>query len=201
MAREFNVRTAAGTFLIADLHLTVTDTYQDLLSQPNKYTYSELMESNDLNAAIKNDSILVQNEESESIRSFAEVNVPSPATKALFVSVGSDQNDWDPSDGTTSLSDLLNSGVLEVDIFVDITGWTVDIRGLIAPNPPTPCIVNVYSMTDNSSRKLKWEKNHSSASPECRFNIRGDITGESQEMQGWKYHTGISRYIRRNAKH
>lgn len=201
MTREFNVKTDSGTFLVEDLHLTITDTYQDLLSQPSKYTYSELMESNDLNSAIKNDDIVVQNEEEESIRSFGDVSTPSAPIKSLSVSVGSNQDDWNPSNGTTSLSDLLDAGVMSVDIFVDITGWTVSITGLVAPNPATPCEVSIYSMTSNTSRKLKWKKNHSGASPENRFDIRGDITGESQECQVWKYNTEISRYIRKNAKH
>lgn len=74
MARAFKIKTVTGTESIGDLHFTVTTTFQDLLGDN---TYAELLESDDLNSLLSDSNIVTEDEDSNPIASFGNVQPPT----------------------------------------------------------------------------------------------------------------------------
>lgn len=74
MAREFKIKTVTSTESIADLHIIVTTTFQDLLAD---FTYAELLESDDLNGLLSSSNIVTEDENSDPVNSFGNVQPPT----------------------------------------------------------------------------------------------------------------------------
>ena len=85
MAREFNIKTVTGTESITDLHITVTTTFQDLLSD---FTYAELLESESLYTLLSDSNIIAQDENGTSVSGFGSVNPPASGTQIMALHFG-----------------------------------------------------------------------------------------------------------------
>lgn len=81
MAREFNIKTLSGTASISDLHYTVTTAFQNLLSD---FTYSELLESDDLNGLLSDANVVAEDEDAVLISSFGNMQ-PAGGIKSVLV--------------------------------------------------------------------------------------------------------------------
>ena len=115
MAREFNIKTVTSTESIADLHFTVTTSFQDLLSE---FTYSELLESNDLNTLVSDANIVTEDENGDSIASFGNIQ-----NDALTI-VGVPVDDSNKADGRILKYDNASSSLKYQD---ESAGGTIEI--------------------------------------------------------------------------
>ena len=80
MAREFHIKTVTSTESIADLHVTVTTTFQDLLLD---FTYTELLESESLYALLSDSNIVAEDENGITISSFGDMQPPGSSSSSI----------------------------------------------------------------------------------------------------------------------
>ena len=73
MARVFKIKTLSGTESINDLHFTITTVFQDLLLS---FTYSEVLESEDLNALLSDANIVTEDQNLKVITQFGDMQPP-----------------------------------------------------------------------------------------------------------------------------
>jgi len=121
MAREFKIKTVTGTESITDLHVTVTTTFQDLLSD---FTYTELLESESLYALLSDSNIVSEDENGNSI---SDLNItPEERIKLTNIeaSATADQTDSEIEAAYNNQVSKVSQAEAEAGTSTTVRRWT-----------------------------------------------------------------------------
>jgi len=179
MARAYKIKTVVGVQLIADLDFTATTIFQDLLTE---FTYSELLESDDLNTLMSNSNIITEDENNNPILSFGNMQAGSgeglnsletatlDGTIITPSTLNSDQDNYNPTGFSTCNM-----------IRQQINGDRV-ITGFVAPPTGVNRIFGINNLSGTS--KIKYINNDSSSLAANRLLLRdndGDKSSKPNE--------------------